>query len=321
MEKYIKDVFKDFENVSNYEIGNAQIENINLYKKTNRLQVDLNSSSQITISELGQFENYLQDRFSVEKVLTNINYNNLEIEPKVKEDWKNIVSYITAKEPFSKAILTNSDVEITDNKLEVGLKIKGSDFLCSKKFDKGLEHLLDNLYNFKFDVSIKDNLEEGYFENLEKTLEQEEKRAVEKAKQEALENIHRAQVASQDAEIEAAMAAEAAAIAEAGNGGFVPSLSFKPKASGDDGKRELPPGMIYGRSPKIKGTPIKVIDITPDTENVVIDGECIRVDSNEMRSKPDKVILIFDLYDGTSTITCKAFIEKTKLKEISGRID
>ncbi len=321
MDKYIKDVFKDFENVNDYEIGNAQIENINLYKKINKLQVDMNSTAPITIQELGNFENYLQNRFNVEKVLTNINYANLEIERNVEENWKNIVSYITAKEPFSKAILTNSKISINDNKLEVGLKLKGSDFLCSKKFDKGLEHLLENIYNFKYDVSIKDDLDEGYFENIEKTFEQEEKRAVEKAKQEALENIHRAQVASQDAEIEAAMAAEAAAMAASGNGGFVPQMQFKPKSGGEENKRELPPGMIYGRSPKIKGTPIKVIDITPDTENVVIDGDCIRVDSNEMRSKPDKVILIFDLYDGTSTITCKAFIEKTKLKEISGRID
>ena len=104
MDKYIKDVFKDFENVNDYEIGNAQIENINLYKKINKLQVDMNSTAPITIQELGDFENYLQNRFNVEKVLTNINYANLEIERNVEENWKNIVSYITAKEPFSKAI-------------------------------------------------------------------------------------------------------------------------------------------------------------------------------------------------------------------------
>ena len=149
MDKYIKDVFKDFEKVEDYEIGKAQIENINLYKKTNRLQVKIKSSSQITIQELGMFENYLQNRFNVDRALINIDYDDLEIEKKVEENWNNIVSYITAKEPFSKAILTNSKISINDNKLEVRLKLKGSDFLCSKKFDKGLEHLLENLYNYK----------------------------------------------------------------------------------------------------------------------------------------------------------------------------
>ena len=39
MDKYIKEVFKDFEINSN--IVDAQIENINLYKKLNILQVDI----------------------------------------------------------------------------------------------------------------------------------------------------------------------------------------------------------------------------------------------------------------------------------------
>ena len=86
--------------------------------------------------------------------------------------------------------------------------------------------------------------------------------------------------------------------------------------------KELPEGVIYAsRGVKIKGNPIKIADITTETENVVVDGEVIRVDSNEMRSKPDKAILIFDLYDGSSTMTCKAFVDKSNLKDLIKKID
>ena len=43
---------------------------------------------------------------------------------------------------MTRAILTNSTVKVEDSTISVGLKIKGEDLLTSKKFDKGLEHLV-----------------------------------------------------------------------------------------------------------------------------------------------------------------------------------
>jgi len=321
MNKYIKEVFKDFD--LSDSLAEAKIENVSLYKKLNKLQVDIISSKPITIEELGNFENNLQKKFNVNKALTNIKYEDVEIQQNINDNWGNIVSYITSKEPLSKAMLTNSSIEIDDeNNLEVNLKIKGAEFLCSKKFDKGLEHLLQNVYNNNYNVKIKDCLDDDYYIHIEQELAEEEKKAIKRAEQEALERIHQARVA-QDNAIEAQIVAESTSMDSNGSGAEN-SFGFGPKSqnkSFEKPLKELPPGMIYGRSSKIKGTPIKVNDITTDTENVVIDGECIRVDSNEMRSKPDKAILIFDLYDSTSTITCKAFVDKSTLKDIIKKID
>jgi DNA polymerase-3 subunit alpha (Gram-positive type) len=332
MEKYIKDVFADLDITGN--MLEARIENVNLYKKQNRLQVDIVSDKPITISDIGKFESYLTERYSVDKTLTNIKYQDVEIEQNIDSNWGNIISYITSKEPLSKAMLTNSTITIDDeNNLDVNLKIKGADFLCSKKFDKGLEHLLQNVYNSKYTVKIKDCLDDDYYRHIEKELAEEEKKAVKKAEQEATQRIKVAR-AAQDAAIEAAVAAENASSnsnlsskisnSNSQNSGSSSGFGYGPKNQNktfEKPLKELPPGMIYGRSAKIKGTPIKVNDITTDTENVVIDGEVIRTDSNDMRSKPDKSILIFDLYDGSSTITCKAFVDKASLKDITKKID
>jgi DNA polymerase-3 subunit alpha (Gram-positive type) len=335
MEKYIKDVFADLDITGN--MLDAKIENVNLYKKQNRLQVDIVSDKPITINDIGKFESYLTDHYKVERTLTNIRYQDVEIEQNIDSNWGNIITYITSKEPLSKAMLTNSTITIDDdNNLDVNLKIKGAEFLCSKKFDKGLEHLLQNVYNSKYTVKIKDCLDDDYYRHIEQELAEEERKAVKKAEQEALQRIHQARSA-QDAAIEAAVAAENASLANGNssnikksaasnyqNSGSSNGFGYGPKSQNktfEKPLKELPPGMIYGRSAKIKGTPIKVNDITTDTENVVIDGEVIRTDSNDMRSKPDKSILIFDLYDGSSTITCKAFVDKASLKDITKKID
>ena len=316
MEKYINEVFKDFE--VNSSISRAQIENINLYKKQNRLQIDISSDEPITIDEIGTFENYLENKFNISKAFTNIKYNDVQIEQNITENWNNIISYITKKEPFSKALLSSSTVDIDDKNIDVNLKIRGAEFLCNKKFDKGLEHLLSNIYNDKYQVNIKDDLEDGYYENFEKNMLEEEKKAII-----ANENIRKAGIAAQDAAIEQSIAAEEFT---KNSSTYYENANTSSKQVGgynSTPSKELPEGMIFGRNSRIKGTPIKINDISPDTENVVITGEAIRVDSNDMKSKPDRSILIFDVYDGTSTITCKAFVEKAKLdgyiKKIKGK--
>ena len=199
MDKYIKDVFKDFACSSNLQ--DAIVENVNLYKKQNRLQIDLISEKPITITEIGSFENYLQGRLKVGKTLTNIKYNNVQIEPDIESDWGSIVSYITSKEPLSRAMLTNSAVKIDNQKVDVNLKIKGAEFLCSKNFDKGLEHILQNIYNNKYSVRINDCLDDDYYAHIEKEIEEEEKKAIVKAEQEQEERIRQNQ-ASLDNTIE-----------------------------------------------------------------------------------------------------------------------
>lgn len=71
--------------------------------------------------------------------------------------------------------------------------------------------------------------------------------------------------------------------------------------------------LIYGRSLKIKEQLVKVADLSIDSGKVLLDGEVLNTDSRELKS--GKVLVMFDLYDGSSTITCKAFVEGDKSKE------
>jgi len=136
MQKYIKDVFGDFN--TNSCLIDAEIENINLFKKTNKLQVSIISNKQINLYEIENFEDYLINRFKVSKASLDISYKDADINFNIDNDWNSIIKYIGKKEPFSKAILAGSKVSVNNNKLDVNLNMKGASFLLSKKFDKGI---------------------------------------------------------------------------------------------------------------------------------------------------------------------------------------
>jgi DNA polymerase III alpha subunit (gram-positive type) len=182
MAKYIKDVFNDY--IENNNLLDAEIENINLYQKSNKLQISVISSKQIELADIDNFEKYLIKRFKVTKASIDIKYNNIQIEPNIEENWINIVNYIAKKEPFSRAVLNRSHVEITDNEIIVKLATKGADFLLSKKFDKGLEHLFLNLYNKNYKVTFVEEIDENEKAKFEESLRKQEDEYVKKLQEE-----------------------------------------------------------------------------------------------------------------------------------------
>ena len=306
MQKYIKEVFGDYN--ENNNLIDAKIENINLYKKTNKLQVKIASDKEITLKDIDSFEEYLVNRFKVEKESLDIDYNNVSIEQNIDKEWNNIINYIAKKEPFSKAILSNSKPDLKEKNLTVRLSLKGASFLLAKKFDKGLEHLISNVYNQNYKVDFLEEVDEDYNQKLEQNLKEREKAAFlemqVKAKQEAeirkRENANKPKAQSQYS---------------SNQKDFIKKEKKEPEV--EENIDENSP-LIYGRSLNIKSEFINIIDINVDTEKVCLEGEVVKTDSRDIKN--EKVIIMFDLYDGTSTITCKAFVEKEKSGKIMKKI-
>ena len=297
MPKYIKDVFADYAVENN--LIEAEIENINLYKKTNKLQINVIANQPIHLADIESFEKYAIKRFGVVQARVDIKYQDIAIEQDIEKQWQNIVSYIAKKEPFSRAILNQSHLEMNGKNLNVKLAMKGADFLLSKKFDKGLEHLLLNLYNENYKVTFEDDLDETYVAKFEEHLQKQEKEIAQKLEEEIQKE--QADLQSQEKEIAAQMQAETASAAL-------------------EEPEEVTP-LIFGRSMNIKSDPIKIADISVDTERVCLDGEIVRIgELKELRNNKEKMIFDFDLYDGTSTMTCKAFFKTEEAKKIEKRI-
>ena len=76
--------------------------------------------------------------------------------------------------------------------------------------------------------------------------------------------------------------------------------------------------LIYGSSMNITENLVKVADLGVNDGKIALQGEVIYSEDRTLKS--GKTLFSFDLYDGTSTITCKVFLEKDKAKKTMKRI-
>ena len=324
MPKYIKEVFNDYKVNSN--LIDAEIENIDLYKKTNKLQVKIASSKEITLPEIDEFEDYLVRRFKVNKASLDINYKDLDIKQNIPDNWTNIISYISKKEPFSKSILTNSKVELDGQELKVMLPMKGASFLLAQKFDKGIEHLLSNLYNKNYSVEFIENNSEELQKMLEQKKLEEERIAEEEMRKQAIIDAEiEKEKRRVEAEVEKQRKQEEKEALKEKIKEQSPEFAAKIEAyetEKEENKETVSP-LILGRNLLIKTELMKIeaIPMTEDTEmRVCVDGVILDGSLDSRDIKNEKVILMFNIFDGTSTIGVKAFLDKDKAKTVKDRI-
>lgn len=290
----VRDVFKDYKEPNN--ILDTKIENINLFKKSHRLEIDLITEKQITLEEIDRFEEYLKTRFQISTVVFNLKHQERDDKSLsfdvIKQEWNKIVKYISKKYPLTKAILNNTSIEQEGSKLIVLLNTKNAEFLCSYELDKVLERLVSNIYGLKYKVEFKENITEDALKRQSEYLEELEKNACQDLMHEInMQNEIAMQMEKQKKEAE--------------------EQQLKDEEVG-----KVP--LILGRTDKIKDQIVKIADLSTDYGRVAIEGKVISVDSRELKN--GKTLAMFNIYDGTSTITCKSFIDAEKTSAVMGRL-
>lgn len=310
-EKMLKEIFKDFE--INSDIINTKIKSINLYKKTNKLEVNILSDKPIKVKDVGAFEKYLIKRFMLKDALIHISY--IEgIKNDFLSEWDDILDYLSYKHPLTKALLRNCILDLDGNNLNVRLKLSGSDILYGGNMDKILSDLIFDVFNQKLKIKYIDNDSE---EEKVKALEYRQKlqeNVIKKVQEKSniLDNMKEDKPEKE--KIEPSMQESKTD----SNRQVTNNNKQEDKHESKDKKSEEPEEitpLILGRNQNIKDPLVKVIDISIDSGKISLEGEVINTDSRELKTR--KFLFMFDLYDGTSTITCKAFIEKDKFKAVS----
>ena len=76
--------------------------------------------------------------------------------------------------------------------------------------------------------------------------------------------------------------------------------------------------LILGSTMNITDPLVKIADLNAESGNVCIDGEIQAMEDKETKS--GKVILSIDIYDGSSTMTCKAFLPANNAKKIVNKM-
>jgi DNA polymerase-3 subunit alpha (Gram-positive type) len=288
MQKTVKYVFQDYTNKNS--ILEGTIEAINLFKKSNKLEVGIKVQNQLTLDELVDFESYLSERFQIKTIELKIKYDDIELKNTIQEDWEKIEKYIAKRFPITKAILKDSSVEVNENRAIINLKTKNSDFLHSYEIDKVINIIFMNLYGKNYKIEYKENVTEEELQKQQSFLEEIQNSVCKNL-------VHNMEFVANEKKV-------------------VETKSGEVEAKEDEPKEETP--LIIGRSANIKEQVVKIKDLTVDYGRTALQGKVIRTDSRELKN--GKTLVMFDVYDGTSTITCKSFVEPEKVASVLARI-
>ena len=336
----IGDLFSDYKTNSNIE--DAEIARMNLLKKINTLEIEMQAKEYIEIKEIWYFEKFLRQRFQFEQVHIKIKYAEGVRKKPIADEWENIVCLMAHKYPLMKPLLLlKSQIEVTENQINVYMKIQGADFLKARKLDRELESIIENIFGKKYIVNIEERI------NAEEVLKQKEK--AKQVQQKAIENVMR----------EAMEAQRMAAEKQAQNSGEnmqnnhqqqshqnpsaqnyeqYPASEMPPIPEGvyndadyamptdaDMGyipempENEGPSNIIFGKPSRAKETLFKIKDITSNDSRVTIEGRIVSCECKE--TKTGKGMLIFEIYDGTGIMNCKTFAKDiTEGNEVSEKI-
>ena len=315
---------------------------MNLLKKINTLEIEMQAKEYIEIKEIWYFEKFLRQRFQFEQVHIKIKYAEGVRKKPIADEWENIVCLMAHKYPLMKPLLLlKSQIEVTENQINVYMKIQGADFLKARKLDRELESVIENIFGKKYIVNIEERI------NAEEVLKQKEK--AKQVQQKAIENVMREAMEAQR------MAAEKQAQnsgenvqnnhqqqshqnTSAQNYEQYPANEMPPIPEGvyndadyampteaDMGyipempENEEPSNIIFGKPSRAKETLFKIKDITSNDSRVTIEGRIVSCECKE--TKTGKGMLIFEIYDGTGIMNCKAFAKDiTEGNEVSEKI-
>lgn len=306
--KKIRDVFKDFTTES-FALYNSLITSINIFKKSGKLETSIEAEKQIKIKDLKKFEIYLENRFQLKNVLIRIKYLE-KFETNIEEEWEDIISYISRKHPLTKALLRGSKIEVEGSNVNVNLAFKGKALLDGKNFNIVLSELIKNIYGENYKIQFVENISEEKLKKYQAHLESLEEQVVNIAKAEMVEAA-----GSKKSEKKVSNAAN-----ENNNSTNVEQGVAKPVESNNEkAEEDTTNPVIYGRVGKMSDPLVKVADLTIDSGKVMIDGEILATETRELKS--GKILAMFNLFDGSSTITCKVFLEAEKSKAILKRMN
>ena len=317
--KHIREVFRDFSS-SNQNILNSKVKAINLFKKTNTLEITLLTDTLIEVKGVYVFEKYLEVRFGIANIQIKIENENVEqsvadnvcettgideIASKIEKQWEDIIEYMAYKHPMFKAILTKSSISIDNKNINVLLSKKGKEFLTVKKFDEILSSIIFNVYGAKYKVICTENINEDDIKKYQEYNKKMEEEAIRTLQIES--NINKEE---QEEYSNMPPPPPENIPFDDGYFGEVP-----PPPTEEDYLQELEEmndtkNYILGKPSKAKENKVKIKEISAENKRITIEGRVVTCECRE--TKTGKGMIIFDLYDGTGIITCKSFTTDAK---------
>ena len=332
-QKEVKLVFCDY-NSESFAFANSLITNVNLYRKSNILEIFLQSEDLIPINEIVSFRKYAIQRFKVNDIRLIIK-NNLEESKKIefiKKEWNNIIKFISQKIPILKAFMKTEKVEINSNTITSKLGMKGKDLLEKENINNKIEDFIKNTYDIKLKVNfIDDDISE-----IGKELSDDNNKIIEDFYRNSIKAVMNQKASNNSAEknnnketfnSEKYKSENNSGYKKTSNNEYKNYNNQNNNKNTDDNENfeeknsVKDPKLIYGRNTNFENLKqTKIEDIGMETTDVYLIGEIVNIpDATELK-KSGKFLQPIDVYDGTSTITCKMFLTPEQKQNIDSKV-
>lgn len=322
---------------------------LNLNKKNGEFGIEELLKDMIVIKE-NIIKEYDKDRNFEIKIINENNENkdsNTEIsEDVLKENWNNVLKYISIGEPLFYQMVKNS-IPFNLNKISNGEDLEDVNeyniviafannpvlYLKNKNFEMVVKNLLEGIYNSKINISIELNRndieilrekklkEEEQYENdkkeisrnyiLQSALNRENREKEKEQEDKSQEKTNNSNNMSTNVEKNQ----KQSVVKSNGNSNVSIASNTIEKKTGTDKEKKH----IFGRMPYGKEVPVvKVKGIHENLGDIIIVGEIIDKEIREIRE--DLSLASYAVYDGTSTIMVKKFLKKAEIEEVEKRI-
>lgn len=322
---------------------------LNLNEKNGEFGIEELLKDMIIIKE-NIIKEYDKDRNFEIKIVNENNENqdsNTEIsEDVLKENWDNVLKYISIGEPLFYQMVKNS-IPFNLNKISNGEDLEDVNeyniviafannpvlYLKNKNFEMVLKNLLEGIYNSKINITIELNRndieilrekklkEKEQYENdkkeisrnyiLQSALNRENR---EKEKEQEDNTKEKANNSNNIGNNTEKNQKQSVVKSNGSSNVSISSNSIEKKTGTDKDKKH-----IFGRMPYGKEVPVvKVKGIHENLGDIIIVGEIIDKEIREIRE--DLSLASYAVYDGTSTIMVKKFLKKAEIEDVEKRI-
>ena len=321
---------------------------LNLNKKNGEFGIEELLKDMIIIKE-NIIKEYDKDRnFEIKIVNLNQNKdNNIEVsEDVLKENWDNILKYISIGEPLFYQMVKNS-IPFNLNKISNGKDLEEVNeyniviafannpvlYLKNKNFEMVVKNLLEGIYNSKINITIELNRndieilrekklkEEEQYENdkkeisrnyiLQSALNRENREKEKDQEDNTQEKTNNSNSVSTNIEKNQKQSVVKSNVSS----NMSISSNIIEKKTGTDKEKKH----IFGRMPYGKEVPVvKVKGIHENLGDIIIVGEIIDKEIREIRE--DLSLASYAVYDGTSSIMVKKFLKKAEIEDVEKRI-
>jgi DNA polymerase III subunit alpha, Gram-positive type len=283
--KRINEIFSDYETRGN--IKTAIVEAVVLNKTTKTLEMKISSDKYIEIEEIESINKFIKERLILNDSMITVVYTEGTEKKPIEEELKTIIELLANKNPILKSALNNSDYEIAkNNTINFKFRIGITYLLKAKGFDKIIHEAIKNFYGTAYHINFLDNVNSEELLRLQEDTSAKEMMLLQ-------QEVRAAQINKED-------------------------TAIKQEINVQTDEKKDNSSLILGRNANIKEPVIKIADITPDEGKIAIEGELSNIEDKDLRS--GKTLISFDLYDGSTSVTCKTFIKPGEDGEILSRL-